>query len=226
MNTGDELIRSQNGLVTTIAWAMDGKIKYALEGSIFEAGSCIDFLRDNLRIIDQADDSEYMANKVEDTNDCYFIPAFTGLGAPYWDQYARGSIVGLTGSVNKYHIVRAALESIGYLSCDVIKAMQEDSNTKIKSLTVDGGVSKNNFLMKFLSDIVDVHIERPKVVELTALGACYMAGLAVGFWKSIDEIKENNDIDKEFDPDMDEDERREKISRWHEAIKYSMNWAK
>ena len=204
MNTGDELIRSQNGLVTTIAWAMNGQIKYALEGSIFEAGSCIDFMRDNLRIIDQADDSEYMANKVEDTNDCYFIPAFTGLGAPYWDQYARGSIVGLTGSVNKYHIVRAALEAIAYLSCDVIRAMQEDSNTKIRSLTVDGGVSKNNFLMKFLSDIVDVHIERPKVVELTALGACYMAGLAVGFWKDIDEIRENNAIDKCFDPEMDE----------------------
>ena len=226
MNTGDELIRSQNGLVTTIAWAMDGQIKYALEGSIFEAGSCIDFMRDNLRIIDQADDSEYMANKVEDTNDCYFIPAFTGLGAPYWDQYARGSIVGLTGSVNKYHVVRAALESIAYLSCDVIKAMQEDSKTKIRSLTVDGGVSKNNFLMKFLSDIVDVHIERPKVVELTALGACYMAGLAVGFWKDIDEIRENNAIDKCFDPDMDEEERNKKISRWHEAVKYSMNWAK
>ena len=161
-------------------------------------------MRDNLRIIDQADDSEYMANKVEDTNDCYFIPAFTGLGAPYWDQYARGSIVGLTGSVNKYHIVRAALEAIAYLSCDVIRAMQEDSNTKIRSLTVDGGVSKNNFLMKFLSDIVDVHIERPKVVELTALGACYMAGLAVGFWKDIDEIRENNAIDKCFDPEMDE----------------------
>ncbi|MBS6610860.1 MAG: glycerol kinase GlpK [Peptoniphilus harei] len=226
MNTGDELIRSQNGLVSTIAWAIDGEIKYALEGSIFEAGSCIDFLRDNLRIIDQADDSEYMAGKVEDTNDCYFIPAFTGLGAPYWDQYARGSIVGLSGSVNKYHVVRAALESIAYLSCDVINAMQEDANTKIKSLKVDGGVSKNNFLMSFLSSIVNVEVARPKVVELTALGACYMAGLAVGFWENIDEIRENNEIEKYFEPDMDEKERKEKMERWHEAVKYSMNWTK
>ena len=226
MNTGDELIRSQNGLVSTIAWAIDGEIKYALEGSIFEAGSCIDFLRDNLRIIDQADDSEYMAGKVEDTNDCYFIPAFTGLGAPYWDQYARGSIVGLSGSVNKYHVVRAALESIAYLSCDVINAMQEDANTKIKSLKVDGGVSKNNFLMSFLSSIVNVEVARPKVIELTALGACYMAGLAVGFWENIDEIRENNEIEKYFEPDMDEKERKEKMERWHEAVKYSMNWTK
>lgn len=226
MNTGDELIRSQNGLVSTIAWSINGKVKYALEGSIFEAGSCINFLRDNLRIIDQADDSEYMASKVKDTNDCYFIPAFTGLGAPYWDQYARGSIIGLTGSVNKYHIIRAALESIAYLSCDVVEAMQEDSKIKIKSLKVDGGVSKNNFLMQFLSDIVGVEVTRPKVIELTALGACYMAGLAVGFWKNIDEIRENNEIERYFEPKMEEKERNKKMDRWHEAIKYSMNWAK
>ena len=226
MNTGEELIRSQNGLVSTIAWSINGEVKYALEGSIFEAGSCINFLRDNLRILDQADDSEYMASKVKDTNDCYFIPAFTGLGAPYWDQYARGSIVGLTGSVNKYHIIRAALESIAYLSCDVVEAMQEDSNTKIKSLKVDGGVSKNNFLMQFLSDILGVEVTRPKVVELTALGACYMAGLAVGFWKNIDEIKENNEVEKYFEPIMENEERDKKMKRWHEAVKYSMNWAK
>lgn len=226
MNTGDELIRSQNGLVSTIAWSINDEVKYALEGSIFEAGSCINFLRDNLRILDQADDSEYMASKVKDTNDCYFIPAFTGLGAPYWDQYARGSIVGLTGSVNKYHIIRAALESIAYLSCDVVEAMQEDSNTKIKSLKVDGGVSKNNFLMQFLSDILGVEVTRPKVVELTALGACYMAGLAVGFWKNIDEIKENNEVEKYFEPIMEDEERDKKMKRWHEAVKYSMNWAK
>lgn len=226
MNTGDQLIRSQNGLVSTIAWSINDEIKYALEGSIFEAGSCINFLRDNLRILDQADDSEYMASKVKDTNDCYFIPAFTGLGAPYWDQYARGSIVGLTGSVNKYHIIRAALESIAYLSCDVVEAMQEDSNTKIKSLKVDGGVSKNNFLMQFLSDIVGVEVTRPRVVEITALGACYMAGLAVGFWKNFDEIKENNEVEKYFEPIMEDEERDKKMKRWHEAIKYSMNWAK
>lgn len=226
MNTGDQLIRSQNGLVSTIAWSINGEVKYALEGSIFEAGSCINFLRDNLRILDQADDSEYMASKVKDTDDCYFIPAFTGLGAPYWDQYARGSIVGLTGSVNKYHIIRAALESIAYLSCDVVEAMQEDSNTKIKSLKVDGGVSKNNFLMQFLSDILGVEVTRPKVVELTALGACYMAGLAVGFWKNIDEIKEFNEVEKYFEPIMEDEERDKKMKRWHEAVKYSMNWAK
>ena len=226
MNTGDELIRSQNGLVSTIAWSINGEVKYALEGSIFEAGSCINFLRDNLRILDQADDSEYMASKVKDTNDCYFIPAFTGLGAPYWDQYARGSIVGLTGSVNKYHIIRAALESIAYLSCDVVEAMEEDSKTKIKSLKVDGGVSKNNFLMQFLSDILGVEVTRPNVVELTALGACYMAGLAVGFWINIDEIKENNEVEKYFEPIMEDEERDKKMKRWHEAVKYSMNWAK
>lgn len=226
MNTGDKLIRSQNGLVSTIAWSINDEVKYALEGSIFEAGSCINFLRDNLRILDQADDSEYMASKVKDTNDCYFIPAFTGLGAPYWDQYARGAIVGLTRSVNKYHIIRAALESIAYLSCDVVEAMQEDSNTKIKSLKVDGGVSKNNFLMQFLSDILGVEVTRPKVVELTALGACYMAGLAVGFWKNIDEIKENNEVEKYFEPIMEDEERDKKMKRWHEAVKYSMNWAK
>ena len=226
MNTGDQLIRSQNGLVSTIAWSINDEVKYALEGSIFEAGSCINFLRDNLRILDQADDSEYMASKVKDTNDCYFIPAFTGLGAPYWDQYARGSIVGLTGSVNKYHIIRAALESIAYLSCDVVEAMEEDSKTKIKSLKVDGGVSKNNFLMQFLSDILGVEVTRPKVVELTALGACYMAGLAVGFWKNIDEIKENNEVEKYFEPIMEDEERDKKMKRWHEAVKYSMNWAK
>lgn len=226
MNTGDQLIRSQNGLVSTIAWSINDEVKYAIEGSIFEAGSCINFLRDNLRILDQADDSEYMASKVKDTNDCYFIPAFTGLGAPYWDQYARGAIVGLTGSVNKYHIIRAALESIAYLSCDVVEAMQEDSNTKIKSLKVDGGVSKNNFLMQFLSDILGVEVTRPKVVELTALGACYMAGLAVGFWKNIYEIKENNEVEKYFEPIMEDEERDKKMKRWHEAVKYSMNWAK
>jgi len=226
MNTGKDLVRSKNGLVSTIAWAINGEITYALEGSIFEAGSAIDFLRDNLRILDQADDSEYMASKVEDTNDVYFIPAFTGLGAPYWDQYARGCIIGLTASVNKYHIIRAALESLAYLSADVIHAMEEDSKTDLKSLKADGGVSKNDFLMSFLSDIVDVEVTRPKVVELTALGACYMAGLAVGFWKDTKELKENTDIDKVFKPNMDEETRDKKMKRWHEAIEYSKNWAR
>lgn len=226
MNTGKELVRSKNGLVSTIAWAIDGKITYALEGSIFEAGSAIDFLRDNLRIIDQADDSEYMASKVNDTEDVYFIPAFTGLGAPYWDQYARGAIIGLTASVSKYHIVRAALESLAYLSADVINAMEEDSNTKLKSLKADGGVSKNNFLMSFLSDIVDVEVKRPKLVELTALGACYMAGLSVGFWKDKEELREKTDVDRVFIPEMDEETRNKKMKRWHEAIEYSKNWAK
>lgn len=226
MNTGDEIIKSNSGLVSTVAWAIDGKVTYALEGSIFEAGSCINYLRDNLRILDQADDSEYMATKVEDTNDCYFIPAFTGLGAPYWDQKARGTIVGITGSVNKYHIIRAALESIAYLSTDVINAMEKDLGFKIKSLKVDGGMSKNDFLMSFLADMIDTVVCRPKIVELTSLGACYMAGLAVGFWKSTQEIKENTEIDKEFYPDISQNERKKKLERWHEAVKYSMNWAK
>lgn len=226
MNTGEEIIKSESGLLSTIAWSIDGKATYALEGSIFEAGSCINFLRDNLRILDQADDSEYMATKVKDTNDCYFVPAFTGLGAPYWDQDARGAIVGITASVNKYHIIRATLESIGYLSTDVIHAMEKDLGFKIKSLKVDGGMSKNDFCMGFLADMIDTRVLRPKIVELTAQGACYMAGLAVGFWEDMEEIKKNMEIDKEFLPQITEKEREEKLSRWHEAVKYSMHWAK
>lgn len=226
MNTGEKPVFSKNGLVTTIAWGIDGKVNYALEGSIFVAGSAIQWMRDELKLIDSAEDSEYMASKVEDTNDCYVVPAFTGLGAPYWDQYARGAIVGITRGVNKYHIIRATLESIAYLSYDVLSAMEEDSNLKLKKLKVDGGASENNFLMKFQSDIINTVVIRPKCVETTALGAAYLAGLAVGYWKDIEEIEKNSQVDRVFEPKMAEEVRTEKLNRWHRAVECAMGWAK
>ncbi|EFI41438.1 MULTISPECIES: glycerol kinase GlpK [Peptoniphilus] len=225
MNTGNKPIFSKNGLVTTIAWGLDGKINYALEGSIFVAGSAIQWLRDELRVIDSSDDSEYMARKVKDTNDCYVVPAFTGLGAPYWDQYARGAIVGLTRGVNKYHIIRATLESLAYLSYDVLNAMEQDCGFNLKSLKVDGGASKNNFLMQFQSDIIDCDVIRPSCVETTALGAAYLSGLATGFWKNLTDLKENCKIDKVFKPDMTDKNRIDKLNRWHKAVECAKNWA-
>lgn len=225
MNTGNKPIFSKNGLVTTIAWGLDGKINYALEGSIFVAGSAIQWLRDELRVIDSSDDSEYMARKVKDTNDCYVVPAFTGLGAPYWDQYARGAIVGLTRGVNKYHIIRATLESLAYLSYDVLNAMEQDCGFNLKSLKVDGGASKNNFLMQFQSDIIDCDVIRPSCVETTALGAAYLSGLATGFWKNLTDLKENCKIDKVFKPEMTDKNRIDKLNRWHKAVECAKNWA-
>lgn len=190
MNIGDRAIISDKGLVTTIGWGLEeGKVTYALEGSIFVAGSAIQWLRDELRIVDRAEDTEYMATRVDDTGGCYVVPAFTGLGAPYWDAYARGAIVGITRGTNKYHIIRATLESLAYLSNDVLRAMEEDSGTKLKSLKVDGGASANNFLMQFQADMIQTEVLRPKTLETTALGAAYLSGLAVGFWESLDEIK-------------------------------------
>lgn len=226
MNTGDEKIESKHGLVSTIAWGIDDKITYALEGSIFEAGSSINWLRDELKILDDAEDSEYMARKVKDTNGCYVIPAFTGLGAPYWDQYARGSIVGLTRGVNKFHIIRATLESLVFLSKDVINSMEEDCGFRIKSLKIDGGVSKNNFLAEELSNVIGKEVTRPKIIETTALGAAYMAGLAVGFWKNEEEIEKFLEMDRTFKPQIPEEERNKRMEKWHKAIKYSMNFAK
>ena len=226
MNTGETPVYSQNGLVTTIAWGLDGKVNYALEGSIFVAGASIQWLRDELRIIESAADSEYMAKKVKDTNGCYVVPAFTGLGAPYWDQYARGTIVGLSRGVNKYHIIRATLESIGYQVNDVLHAMKADSGIDLATLKVDGGASANDFLMQFQSDIINAPVKRPSCVETTAMGAAYLAGLAVGYWNSKEDVIKNWAVDKIFSPIMGEDERERKIKGWNKAVKYSFGWAK
>ena len=226
MNTGETPVYSQNGLVTTIAWGLDGKVNYALEGSIFVAGASIQWLRDELRIIESAADSEYMAKKVKDTNGCYVVPAFTGLGAPYWDQYARGTIVGLSRGVNKYHIIRATLESIGYQVNDVLHAMKADSGIDLAALKVDGGASANDFLMQFQSDIINAPVKRPCCVETTAMGAAYLAGLAVGYWNSKEDVIKNWAVNKIFSPIMGEDERERKIKGWNKAVKYSFGWAK
>lgn len=224
MNTGDKIVRSKNGLLSTIAWSIDGKVNYALEGSIFVAGSSVQWLRDKLRLIDSAEDSEYMAGKVDDTLDCYVVPAFTGLGAPYWNQHARGTIVGITRGTTKYHIIRATLESIAYLSYDVLHSMEEDLGHDLKLLKVDGGASNNNFLMQFQSDILGCEVKRPKVTETTALGACYLAGLAVGFWEDIDDLKNKTNSGTTFTPNMDEELRLKKIKRWHKAVETSFDW--
>lgn len=226
MNTGEKPIYSKNGLVTTIAWGIDGKVNYALEGSIFVAGAAIQWLRDEMRLIDSAADSEYMAGKVKDTNGCYVIPAFTGLGAPHWDQYARGTIVGLTRGVNKYHIIRATLESIAYSANEVIKAMESDSGVKLTSLKVDGGASANNFLMQTQADIAGAPVKRPSCVETTAMGAAYLAGLAVGYWKSKEDVISNQSIDATFEPSISDEERNARISGWSKAVKQSFGWAR
>ncbi len=226
MNTGDKPVFSKNGLVTTIAWGLDGKITYALEGSIFVAGASIQWIRDELRLIDSSEDSEYMAKKVKDTNGCYVVPAFTGLGAPHWDQYARGVIVGITRGVNKYHIIRATLESIAYQVNDVIDAMKADSGIEISALKVDGGASANDFLMQIQSNLINAPVRRPKCVETTAMGAAYLAGLAVGYWKDKKDVIKNWSIDKTFYPDINEEERINKIKGWNKAVKYSYGWAK
>jgi len=226
MNTGEEPVFSENGLVTTIAWGLDGKVNYALEGSIFVAGASIQWLRDELRLIDSAADSEYMAQKVKDTNGCYVVPAFTGLGAPYWDQYARGTIVGLTRGVNKCHIIRATLESIAYQVCDVLTAMEADSGIALSALKVDGGASANNFLMQTQADIIDAPVNRPCCVETTAMGAAYLAGLAVRYWKNKEDVKKNWAVDQTFYPRMTDGERKEKLKGWKKAVTYAFGWAK
>ena len=226
MNTGEKPVFSKNGLVTTIAWGLNGKVNYALEGSIFVAGAAIQWLRDELKLIESAADSEYMAKKVKDTNGCYVVPAFTGLGAPYWDQYARGAIVGLTRGVNKNHIIRATLDSLCYQTLDVLKAMEADSGIQFLSLRVDGGASANNYLMQTQADIINAPVRRPACVESTAMGAAYLAGLAVGYWKNLEEIRENWRVDKVFDPNIDEGERVSRIAGWRKAVRCSNGWAK
>jgi glycerol kinase len=224
MNTGGRMVESNNGLLTTIAWGLDGKVEYALEGSVFNAGSAIQWLRDELKMISDAPDSDYFAEKVPDSNGVYFVPAFTGLGAPYWDMYARGTMVGLTRGANRNHVIRAVLESIAYQTRDVLEAMQEDAKTKMVALKVDGGASRSDFLMQFQADILGVEVERPKVIETTALGAGYLAGLAVGFWKSKDDILRNWARDRSFSAAMAEDQKEKKYGRWKRAVERAKGW--
>lgn len=219
MNTGTAPVNSHNGLVTTIAWGVDDKVEYALEGSIFVAGAAVQWLRDELGLIRDAAESEVLAKSVPDANGCYVVPAFVGLGAPYWDQYARGAIVGLTRGVNRNHIVRATLESIAYQVNDVLTAMQEDSGMPITSLRVDGGACDNDFLMQFQADILNTSVVRPYCIETTAMGAAYLAGLAVGYWRSKEEILANHVIAAEFKPQMGQAKRESLLQGWHNAVK-------
>ena len=224
MNTGDKPVFSSSGLVTTVAWGLGSRVSYALEGSIFVAGAAIQWLRDEMRLIDSAADSEYHAGKVADTAGCYVVPAFTGLGAPYWDQYARGAIVGLTRGVNKNHIIRATLESIAYQVSDVLEAMRADSGIALTSLKVDGGASSNNVLMQLQADILQVTVHRPVCVETTALGAAYLAGLAVGYWSSQEEIARNWAVDRTFLPAITTQERDKKLQGWKRAVIRAFDW--
>ena len=225
MNTGKTPVFSQNGLVTTIAWGLNGEVEYALEGSIFVAGAALQWLRDELRLIDSAPDSEYMAQKVADTNGCYVVPAFTGLGAPHWDQYARGAIVGLTRGVNKYHIIRATLDSLCYQTHDVLRAMEADSGIRLTALKADGGASANNYLMQTQSDIIDAPVQRPKCVETTAMGAAYLAGLAVGYWKDREDVRKNWAIERTFAPEISDEQREKRLRGWNKAVKCALGWA-
>ena len=222
MNTGETPVF----LVTTIAWGIDGKVNYALEGSIFVAGAAIQWLRDEMKLIDSAMDSEYMAGKVKDTNGCYVVPAFTGLGAPHWDQYARGTIVGITRGVNKSHIIRATLESLAYQTNDVLNAMRADSGIDLKALKVDGGASANNLLMQIQSDIIGAPVLRPKCVETTAMGAAYLAGLAVGYWQDKEDVIHNWSIDRTFEPQITAEDRARRVKGWNKALTYAHGWAK
>ena len=224
MNTGDKPVFSSSGLVTTVAWGLGSRVSYALEGSIFVAGAAIQWLRDEMRLIDSAADSEYHAGKVSDTAGCYVVPAFTGLGAPYWDQYARGAIVGLTRGVNKNHIIRATLESIAYQVSDVLEAMRADSGIALTSLKVDGGASSNNVLMQLQADILQVTVHRPVCVETTALGAAYLAGLAVDYWSSQEEIARNWAVDRTFLPAITTQERDKKLQGWKRAVTRAFDW--
>ncbi len=218
MNTGSTPIRSENGLVTTIAWGLDGQVTYALEGSIFIAGAAIQWLRDELRFLESSGDSEYMASKVSDTGGCYIVPAFAGLGAPYWDPNARGTVIGLTRGTNKYHIIRATLDSIVYQVCDVLQAMEQDAGNHLSRLQTDGGASANNYLLQTQADLCNANVIRPKCVETTAMGAAYLAGLAVGYWKDLEDIQKNWAIDREFIPNISDLERAHRLNGWKKAV--------
>lgn len=218
MNTGEKAVESQNGLLTTIAWGIDGKVEYALEGSIFVSGSAIQWLRDGLRMLQSAPDSEAYAERVASTNGVYFVPAFVGMGAPYWDSDMRGAMFGLTRGTEKEHFIRATLESLAYQTKDVLSAMQADSGISLKSLRVDGGAVDNDFLMQFQSDILGVSVERPEISETTALGAAYLAGLAIGFWRSSKEVSDNWKLDRTFQPDMADEQRETLYDGWKRAV--------
>ena len=226
MNTGEKPIFSKNGLVTTIAWGFNGKVNYALEGSIFTAGAAVQWLRDELMLIKSASETEAAARSVPDSNGVYLVPAFTGLGAPYWDPYARGAIVGITRGANRNHIIRAVLESIAYQTADVLAVMQEDSGIHLSSLKVDGGAAANNFLMQFQSDVINAPVLRPSCLETTAMGAAFFAGLTVGFWSSQEEIVEKLRISSEFTPQQDEEWRQNARDNWHKAVSRSLGWTK
>ena len=224
MLTGEKLVHSENGLLTTIAWGINNKVEYALEGSIFIAGAAIQWLRDGLKIVYDAKDSDYFATKVPDSLGVYVVPAFVGLGAPYWDMYARGAILGLTRGTNRNHIIRATLESIAYQTRDVLELMRNECGIDLCELRVDGGACANDFLMQFQSDILGVPVERPEIIETTALGAAYLAGLAVGFWKDQSMIAERRKVNRRFKPGMDEDKKEKLYTGWKKAVKRSMHW--
>ena len=225
MNTGDKPVFSENGLVTTIAWGLNGQVTYALEGSIFVAGAAIQWLRDEMKIIERASETETIARSLPDNGGVYMVPTFTGLGAPHWDAYARGAIVGLTRGVNKYHIIRATLDSLCYQVNDVLHAMEADSGIAMKALKVDGGACANNYLMQTMADISSLPVERPCCVETTALGAAYLAGLAVGYWQSTDEVVRNWSVDRTFLPDISAEERTRRIKGWNKAVRCAYHWA-
>lgn len=225
MNTGDKPFVSQNGLVTTIAISLNGKVQYALEGSVFVGGAVIQWLRDEMRFFNESRDAEYYAQKVKDNGGVYLVPAFTGLGAPNWDMYARGCIVGLTRGTRREHIIRAAQESIAYQVADLVNAMQQDTGLTLTSLKADGGASRDHFLMQFQSDIIHCKVRRPAIRETTALGAAYLAGLGVGVWDSLDEIKKLWECDIVYEPQMSEDQRQDLMRHWHEAVHRSLGWA-
>jgi len=225
MNTGENVVTSKRGLITTIAASTGGKVQYALEGSVFVAGAAIQWLRDEMRMIRTSAQSEEYCRAVPDTAGVYIVPAFSGLGAPYWNQYARGTVVGLTRGVSKDHFIRAAVESLAYQTNDLAEAMKNDSGISINALNVDGGASANNFLMQFQSDISNMKIQRPSCVETTALGAAYLAGLGAGFWCDKEEIKKNRRMEREFTQQISEDERKKLLSGWRRAVKCAEFWA-
>jgi len=225
MNVGDTPVKSKNNLLTTVAWKIDGKTEYALEGSVFIAGAVVQWLRDELGIIRESKDVEYFANKVEDSDGVYLVPAFAGLGAPYWNQYARGMMVGMTRGTTSAHLARAAQDSIAYQTLDILNAMNADSGIDIKELRVDGGATANNTLLQFQSDLLQVPVVRPQITETTALGAAYLAGLAVGYWDDIEDIRKQWNVDKKFEPAMDPGKVAELTKGWKRAVKAAITWA-
>ncbi|MBQ5415300.1 MAG: glycerol kinase GlpK, partial [Firmicutes bacterium] len=222
MNTGDAPVSSKNGLVTTIAWGLDGKITYALEGSIFVAGAAIQWLRDEMDFFEHSAQVSDLASRVPDTGGVYMVPAFVGLGAPYWDPYARGIITGITRGTNRDHIARAVLESMAYQTCDVLKAMEQDSGISLSALKVDGGASANNMLLQIQADMINRPVVRPSCIETTALGAAYLAGLSTGFWGSLEEVEQNWKVDREFSGGISDEDRRSALDGWHHAVRQAM----